>query len=58
MPVEQAYVRDPDKTVQDVVMENIAKFGENINIRRFVRYEMSEGLQSVKITLLMKYQNR
>ena len=43
--MEQAYVRDPDKTVQDVVMENIAKFGENINIRRFVRYEMGEGLQ-------------
>ncbi|MGI6188172.1 MAG: translation elongation factor Ts [Clostridiales bacterium] len=43
--LEQAYVRDPDKTVQDVVMENIAKFGENINIRRFVRYEMGEGLQ-------------
>jgi elongation factor Ts len=26
-------------------METIAKFGENINIRRFVRYEMGEGLQ-------------
>ena len=43
--LEQAFVRDPDMTVQDVVMENIAKFGENINIRRFVRYEMGEGLQ-------------
>ncbi|NLX69390.1 MAG: translation elongation factor Ts [Clostridiales bacterium] len=43
--LEQPYVRDPDKTVQDVVMETIAKFGENINIRRFTRYEMGEGLQ-------------
>ncbi len=43
--LEQPFVRDPDKTIQDVVMETIAKFGENINIRRFVRYEMGEGLQ-------------
>ncbi|NLO81902.1 MAG: translation elongation factor Ts [Clostridiales bacterium] len=43
--LEQPFIRDPDKTIQDVVMETIAKFGENINIRRFVRYEMGEGLQ-------------
>jgi elongation factor Ts len=42
--LEQPFVKDPDKTIQDVVTEKIATIGENINIRRFVRYEMGEGL--------------
>jgi elongation factor Ts len=43
--LEQPFIKDTDKTVQDVLNENISKIGENINIRRFVRYEMGEGLQ-------------
>lgn len=43
--LEQAFVKDPDKSVQDYVTERIQITGENINIRRFVRYEMGEGLQ-------------
>lgn len=43
--LEQPYIRDPDKTVQEVLNETIAKLGENITIRRFVRYEMGEGLE-------------
>lgn len=38
--LEQAYVRDPDKTVQDLLNELIAKTGENIVIRRFTRYQL------------------
>jgi len=43
--LEQVFVKDPDKTVLDLVNEKIAKIGENISIRRFVRYEVGEGLE-------------
>jgi len=43
--LEQPFIREPDKTVQDLVKENISKIGENINVRRFVRFEMGEGLE-------------
>ena len=43
--LEQPYIRDPEKSIQQVLTETIAKIGENISIRRFVRYEMGEGLQ-------------
>jgi elongation factor Ts len=36
----QPYIKDPNKTIQDIVTETIAKVGENIKIRRFVRYEL------------------
>jgi len=43
--MEQEFVKDTDKTVQELINENIAKMGENINIRRFVRYEVGEGIE-------------
>lgn len=43
--LEQPFVKEPDKSVQDLVTEKIAKIGENISVRRFVRYEMGEGLE-------------
>ena len=43
--LEQSWVKDPDKTVQDLVNEAIAKIGENINVRRFARFALGEGLQ-------------
>ena len=36
----QPYIKDPTKTIKDVVTETIAKTGENIRIRRFTRYEL------------------
>lgn len=42
--LEQQFIKDSDKTVQDVLNEKIALIGEKISIRRFVRYEMGEGL--------------
>ena len=41
----QKFVKDPDKTIEQVVVEATATIGEKISIRRFVRYEMGEGLQ-------------
>jgi len=42
--VHQEFVKDPSKKIKDVVTDAIAKIGEKITIRRFVRYEMGEGL--------------
>lgn len=38
--LEQPYIKDPDLTIRDLVTQTIAKIGENIVIRRFVRYEV------------------
>lgn len=43
--LEQAFVKDPDKTIANLVSEKISTIGENISIRRFVRYELGEGLE-------------
>jgi len=40
--LEQAYVKDPDVTIQDLLNELVAKMGENISIRRFVRFQVGE----------------
>lgn len=46
--LEQNYIKDPSKKVLDVVNEAVAKIGEKINVRRFTRYEMGEGLEKRK----------
>ncbi|NLO36648.1 MAG: translation elongation factor Ts [Clostridiaceae bacterium] len=43
--LEQAYIKDDSKTIETLVKEMIALVGENISIRRFVRYALGEGLQ-------------
>ncbi len=42
--LEQDFVKDPEKTVQQVLTEKISNIGENITIRRFVRFERGEGI--------------
>jgi len=37
----QPYIRDPSQTVRDVIIETIAKVGENIKVSRFARFELS-----------------
>jgi elongation factor Ts len=46
--LDQAFVKDPDKTIAQVQQELVAKIGENIKIRRFVRFELGEGLEKKK----------
>ena len=43
--LDQPFVKDPDKTVGQLLTELISKIGENIIIRRFVRYERGEGIE-------------
>jgi elongation factor Ts len=40
--VDQIFVKDPDKKVKDVITEKVSKVGENIVVRRFVRYQLGE----------------
>lgn len=42
--MEQPFIKDNEKTVQDIVNEKIVLIGENISVRRFVRFEMGDGL--------------
>lgn len=46
--LDQPFVKDSDKTIETLQQELIAKIGENIKIRRFVRFELGEGLEKKK----------
>jgi elongation factor Ts len=43
--LEQSFIKDPDKTISTLLNEKISAIGENISIRRFVRFELGEGLE-------------
>ncbi|HEY4430611.1 MAG TPA: translation elongation factor Ts [Paenibacillus sp.] len=43
--LEQTFVKDPDKTISQLLNEKISTIGENISIRRFARFELGEGLE-------------
>ena len=43
--LEQPFVKDPDRKVRDLVTGVIAKLGENIQVRRFVRFQLGEELR-------------
>lgn len=41
--IDQPFIKNPDITVDELIKQNIAKIGENIQIKRFVRYKLGEG---------------
>ncbi|SLM49758.1 Elongation factor Ts [Nitrospira japonica] len=41
--IEQAFIKDPAVTVKDLLSQKIAKIGENMNIRRFTRFQLGES---------------
>jgi elongation factor Ts len=43
--LEQPFVKEPDKTVEQLLKEKIAQIGENISIRRFTRFVVGEGIE-------------
>lgn len=43
--LEQPFVKNPDLTVGQLVTEAVARIGENIQVRRFVRYRLGEGIE-------------
>jgi elongation factor Ts len=44
--LDQAFIKDPDKTMKDLVASKIAELGENIVIRRFARFAVGEELEA------------
>jgi elongation factor Ts len=43
--LEQPYIRDPNLTVKELIAQAVAKLGENIRVRRFVRFQLNEPLE-------------
>jgi elongation factor Ts len=43
--MEQPFVKDEGKSVQELITEAMAKLGENVVVRRFVRYQVGENLE-------------
>ena len=46
--LEQDYIKEPGKAVRQVVTDAISKLGENITVRRFVRFRLGEGVDQGK----------
>jgi elongation factor Ts len=46
--LDQDYVKEPGKPVRQVVADAIAKLGENISVRRFMRFQLGEGVEQGK----------
>lgn len=46
--MHQRFVKDPEKTIESLLKEMIAKMGENMSIRRFARFQLGEGLAAPK----------
>lgn len=44
--LEQAFIRDEERTVEEIIKEVITKTGENVVVRRFVRFELGESLEA------------
>ena len=43
--LEQPFVKNPDVTIAQHIAEKVGKIGENIQVRRFVRYKLGEGIE-------------
>lgn len=59
--LEQPFVKDPEITVEKYVQQKVSQFGENISVRRFVRFVMGEGLEKKEdnfVAEVAKLQNR
>ncbi len=43
--LDQAFIKDGDKSIEQMITENVAKIGEKISIRRYTRYQLGEGIE-------------
>jgi elongation factor Ts len=43
--LEQAFIKDPDRKVGDLLRDAVVRMGENIQVRRFMRYQVGEGVE-------------
>ena len=51
MLLQQKYIKNPDITINDLIGEATSAIGEKISVRRFVRYELGEGIEKRKDNL-------
>lgn len=49
--LEQKFIKDEDKTIDQLLTEKTAEIGEKISVRRFARYELGEGIEKEKANL-------
>lgn len=56
--LEQAFIKDEDKTVEELVKEMVGKIGENIQVRRFARFELGEGIEKKEDDLAAEVQKQ
>ena len=47
--LDQPFIKDGDKTINDVVLEATVKMGEKVSIRRFTRYQLGEGIEKKQV---------
>ncbi len=43
--MEQSFIKEPTRRVKDLIQDTVARLGENIRVRRFVRYSVGEGMK-------------
>ncbi len=43
--MEQSFIKNPDKTITQLINETISRIGENVSIRRFSRFQLGEGME-------------
>ncbi len=56
--LEQAFIKDEDKTVEQLVKEMVGTIGENIQVRRFARFELGEGIEKKEDDLAAEVQKQ
>ncbi len=56
--LEQDFVKDPSKTVKQLVSEAVASIGEKISVRRFVYFKMGEGIEKKQDTFVQEIQDQ
>jgi len=49
--MEQAFIKDEDKTIEKLLIEKTGEIGEKISVRRFARFELGEGIEKEKTDL-------
>lgn len=48
--MDQPYIKDQNKTVEELVQQTVAKLGENIQVRRFTRFVLGEGIEKEEVS--------
>ncbi len=56
--LEQDFIKDEDKTVQQLIEEKIGEIGEKITVRRFARYELGEGIEKKSADFVAEVQEQ